>query len=49
MWVLTMSTFTVSGIRLAGKQLALILHSPGSSAEAAERIVTYIRKRFDID
>lgn len=29
------------------KQLDLILHSPGGSAEAAESIVTYLRKRFD--
>ena len=29
------------------KQLDLIIHSPGGSAEAAESIVTYLRKRFD--
>lgn len=29
------------------KQLDLILHSPGGSAEAAESVVTYLRKRFD--
>ncbi|MFH1087000.1 MAG: serine protease [Chloroflexota bacterium] len=29
------------------KQLDLIVHSPGGSAEAAESIVTYLRKRFD--
>lgn len=29
------------------KQLDLIFHSPGGSAEAAESIVTYLRKRFD--
>jgi len=29
------------------KQLDLILHSPGGTAEAAESIVTYLRKRFD--
>lgn len=29
------------------KKLDLILHSPGGSAEAAESIVTYLRKRFD--
>ena len=29
------------------KQLDLILHSPGGSAEAAESIVTYLRRRFD--
>ncbi|MBI4200623.1 MAG: serine protease [Chloroflexi bacterium] len=29
------------------RQLDLILHSPGGSAEAAESIVTYLRKRFD--
>ncbi len=29
------------------KQVDLILHSPGGSAEAAESIVTYLRKRFD--
>ena len=28
-------------------QLDLILHSPGGSAEAAESIVTYLRKRFE--
>lgn len=29
------------------KQLDLIIHSPGGSAEAAESVVTYLRKRFD--
>ena len=29
------------------KQLDLILHSPGGSAEAAESVVTYLRKRFE--
>ena len=29
------------------KELDLIIHSPGGSAEAAESIVTYLRKRFD--
>lgn len=29
------------------KQLDLVIHSPGGSAEAAESIVTYLRKRFD--
>jgi len=29
------------------KKLDLILHSPGGSAEAAESVVTYLRKRFD--
>ncbi len=29
------------------KSLDLIIHSPGGSAEAAESIVTYLRKRFD--
>jgi hypothetical protein len=29
------------------KKVDLILHSPGGSAEAAESIVTYLRKRFD--
>jgi len=29
------------------RQLDLVLHSPGGSAEAAESIVSYLRKRFD--
>jgi hypothetical protein len=32
---------------LEEKRLDLILHSPGGSAEAAESVVTYLRKRFD--
>lgn len=29
------------------KKLDLVIHSPGGTAEAAESIVTYLRKRFD--
>src|SRR5437588_5120374 len=32
---------------LEEKELDLILHSPGGSAEAAESIVEYLRTRFD--
>ena len=31
---------------LKGKKLDLILHSPGGSAEAAEAIILYLRKKF---
>ena len=32
---------------LEGKELDLILHSPGGSLEAAEQIVTYLRSKYD--
>ena len=32
--------------RLEGKELDLILHSPGGSLEAAEQIVTYLRSKY---
>jgi hypothetical protein len=32
---------------LQGKELDLILHTPGGSAEAAEAIVSYLRQKFD--
>ena len=32
---------------LKGKELDLILHSPGGSLEAAEQIVTYLRSKYD--
>ena len=32
---------------LTGKELDLILHSPGGSLEAAEQIVTYLRSKYD--
>lgn len=32
---------------LQGKELDLILHSPGGSPEAAEAFVSYLRKKFD--
>ena len=36
---------TIYGMK--GKELDLILHSPGGSAEAAESIVIYLREKFD--
>ena len=32
---------------LTGRELDLIIHSPGGSAEAAEAIVVYLRSKFD--
>lgn len=32
---------------LSGQKLDLILHSPGGQAEATERLVTYMRSKFD--
>ena len=32
--------------KLKGKELDFILHSPGGSAEAAEAIISYLRKKF---
>lgn len=39
--------FMETASNIKEKQLDLIVHSPGGTAEAAESIVTYLRKRFD--
>ena len=39
--------FMEAASNIEEKNLDLILHSPGGSAEAAESVVTYLRKRFD--
>lgn len=39
--------FMAARHQLKGKELDLILHSPGGSLEAAEQIVLYLRKQYD--
>lgn len=39
--------FMTSLHNLKGKQLDLILHSPGGSSEAADQIVQYLRSKYD--
>jgi ATP-dependent protease ClpP protease subunit len=41
------SCFMVASAGADSRQLDLILHSPGGPVEAAEQIVTYLRRRFD--
>lgn len=42
-----MAGFMEAASNVDEKKLDLVLHSPGGSAEAAESVVTYLRKRFD--
>jgi ClpP class serine protease len=39
--------FMEAASNIEERELDLVLHSPGGSAEAAESIVNYLRKRFD--
>ncbi|GAB1365849.1 S49 family peptidase [Candidatus Cloacimonadaceae bacterium] len=39
--------FMAARHQLKGKELDLIIHSPGGSLEAAEQIVLYLRKQYD--
>jgi len=41
------SCFTATSSGMEGRELDLILHSPGGSVEATEQIVSYLRRRFD--
>ena len=41
------SCFMAAASGADGRELDLILHSPGGTVEAAEQIVTYLRRRFD--
>ena len=41
------SCFMAAAAGAEGRELDLILHSPGGSVEAAEQIGTYLRRRFD--
>jgi ATP-dependent protease ClpP protease subunit len=42
-----LSCFMAASAGEDGRELDLILHSPGGAVEAAEQIVTYLRRRFD--
>jgi hypothetical protein len=51
-WVMSINLEDIQGFmaachKLTGKQLDLVIHSPGGSAEAAEQIVNYLRARYD--
>ena len=41
------SCFMAAAAAAESRELDLILHSPGGTVEAAEQIVTYLRRRFD--
>jgi ATP-dependent protease ClpP protease subunit len=41
------SCFMAAASGAEGRELDLILHSPGGSVEATEQILTYLRRRFD--
>jgi len=41
------SCFMAASLAADSRELDLILHSPGGTVEAAEQIVTYLRRRFD--
>jgi ATP-dependent protease ClpP protease subunit len=42
------SCFMAASAGADSRELDLILHSPGGTVEAAEQIVTYLRRRFDV-